>query len=341
MADTRISDIITPELYITYREEEFPEQNALQRSGIFTSPPPEVVSQLNAGGDTINAPYWNYIPRGEPQIPSDDPAVDITPKKVDAAKMRMRKHYWAEAWSSMDLAGILATGKAKDPKEHVLRSLATYWAGAEQTMLLASLDGVKADNEANDSGDMVYSVYSDIASPTAANKFSRSAFDRALNTFGDALGGVGAMAVHSSVYLSMKDNDDIDFVQDSKLEKEIPYFKGAQVIVDDQTTVTAGTNSSKYTSILFGMGSIAKAMANMDRDRVIEDWREPLAGNGGGQTTSVVREDCLMHPMGMDWLEGSVAGVSPTGTELKNAANWDRKHVRKNVKIAFLDTNAA
>lgn len=341
MAITKITDVVTPEIYLAYMAEEFPEQNALVRSGVFTTPPPNVVAQLNAGGDTIQSPYWDYIPRGEPQIPSDVDTTDITPLKVTADKMRMRKQYWVQAWSSMDLAGILATGNAKDPKAHLLRSLGTYWAGAEQTMLFKTLEGVKADNDANDSDDMFYSVYNDVASPTASNKFSRSAFDRALNTMGDALGGVNLIGVHSSVYLSMKDNDDIDFIQDSKLEKEIPMYKGCQVIVDDQATVTTGTNSDKYTTYLLGPGSIAFARASMDPDRVIEDWREPLSGNGGGQTTSVVREDCILHPMGMDWTEASVAGVGPTGTELATATNWDRKYDRKNVKIAFLDTNAA
>ncbi len=341
MAVTKITDIITPEIYLGYRAEQFPELNAFIKSGIYTAPPPDVVSQLNAGGDTIKSPYWDYIPRGAPQIPSDDDASDITPKKVSADKMSMRKHYWVEAWSSMDLTGIMATGNRKDPEGHLLKSLANYWVGAEQTMLIASCIGLFADNAANDSSDMTYSVYSDIASPVAANKFSRSAFDRACNTLGDRMGDVVAIAMHSSVYLSLHDNEDIDFVHDSKLEKDIPHYKGRLVIVDDQMPVTTGTNSDKYTSYLFGRGAFAYAKAALDADYIIESEREALTGNGGGQTTTVVREQCLLHPMGADWLESSVAGVSPTEVELKSAANWDRKYVRKNIKIASLETNAA
>ncbi|MCP4108327.1 MAG: hypothetical protein GY749_22755 [Desulfobacteraceae bacterium] len=341
MAVATISDIITPEIYLGYRAEQAPELNMFLKSGIYTAPPPEVISQLNAGGDTINMPYWDYIARSAPQIPSDASGTSITPKKVTAAKARSRKQYWVEAWSSMDLAGIMATGNRKDPEGHLLKSLSNWWIGAEQTMLIASCIGLFADNLANDSGDMTYSVYSDIASPLAANKFSRSAFDRACATLGDRMGEVVAIAMHSSVYLSLHDNDDIDFVHDSKLEKDIPHYKGRLVIVDDQMPVTAGSNSSKYTSYLFGRGAFAYAKASLDANYVIETDRQALTGNGGGQTTTVVREQCLLHPMGADWLEGSVADISPTEAELKLAANWDRKYVRKNIKIASLETNAA
>lgn len=340
MAVSKIADLITPEVYLQYREEMDPELNALHRAGIFTAPPPDVASQINAGGDIITAPYWDYIPNGFPQIPSDDDTVSITPKKVTGPKMRMRKHNWVEAWSAMDLAGILATGGRKDPLEHVLSSIAKYWHGAEQRALIASLTGMIADNVANDSSDMVYSVYSDIASPVAANKFSGAAFRRACLTLGDRLGDVSAIAMHSTVYGDLKDNEEIDFIQPSELAPRVPTYEGSVVIVDDQMPVTTGTNSDKYTCYLFGRGSVAFQPATLDPDYAVEVYRDALKGNGGGQSTVVIRENALMHPMGMDWLEASVAGVSPTETELKNAANWDRKYVRKNVKIAVLEVNA-
>lgn len=340
MAVSKISDIITPEVYLGYMEEEYPEVNLFVRSGIMGSLPPEVGAQLNAGGRIINMPFWDYLAREAPEITSDDDSASITPKKVTADKDQAVKHYWAKAYSHMDMTGMLATGNRTDPQAHVLRNLAEAWMGAEQAMLISTCKGLFQDNADNDSSDMIYSVYSDIATPVAANKFSRSAFDRACQTLGDRMGDIMAIAMHSSVFLSVQDNDDIDFIQDSKLEKEIPYFKGRLVIVDDNLPVTTGTNSDKYTCYLFGAGAIGYGSAALDADQALEFDRQALKGNGGGQTTMVTRRHCLMHPRGIKWTDSSCAGKSPTSSELELAANWDRVYDRKNIKIAQLDVNS-
>ncbi|MBW8640481.1 hypothetical protein K1W69_25035 [Hoeflea sp. WL0058] len=340
MAITYQSDIITPEVYLGYMKEEFPERNLFVRSGILETPPQEVQSQLNAGGRLINMPFWDYLSRTAPDIVSDDDTVEITPRKVTASKDQAVKHYWAKAYSHMDIAGIMASGHRKDPAGHVLQHLAEDWMGAEQTMLIASCQGLFADNAANDDSDMIFSVYQDIASPTAANRFSRSAFDRACQTMGDRLGDVVAIAMHSSVFLSVQDNDDIDYVQDSKLEKDIPYYKGRLVIIDDQMPVTSGTNSDKYTCYLFGRGAFAYASASLDADQALEYDRSPLKGNGGGQTNMVTRRHCVLHPRGVKWTDASCSGISPTESELVLATNWDRVYDRKNIKLAQLDVNA-
>lgn len=340
MAVTKIADLITPEIYTAYMAEEFPERNMFVRSGIFEAPPPEVTATLQAGGRLINMPFWDYLARQAPAIPSDDDATSITPKKITASKDQAVKHEWVDARSAMDVAGLLATGGRKDPLQHALNRIGEWWMGAEQTMLIASAKGLFADNAANDSSDMIYSVYSDVSSPSAANKFSRSAFDRACQTLGDRLGDISAIAMHSSVFLSVQDNDDIDYVQDSKLEKEIPYYKGRLVIVDDQMPVTSGSNSDKYTCYLFGRGAFGYASRALDAEYALEYDREALKGNGGGQTTMVTRRHVLMHPRGVKWTDSSCAGIGPTEAELATAANWDRVYDRKNIKIAALEVNA-
>lgn len=42
------------------------------------------------------------------------------------------------------------------------------------------------------------------------------------------------------------------------------------------------------------------------------------------------------HPLGFAWVEGTIAGESPTIAELGTAAHWDRVVERKAVPLAFL-----
>lgn len=341
MALNQRADNIEPEVYLSYMEEEYPERNMFVKSGIFATPPATVAAQLNAGGTLINMPYWDYLPVTSGVIPTDNPADILTTQKVTADKDIARKLFRVEGYSGARLAGLLATGDGKAAEKHALRNMGTVWENIEQSMLISTMKGIFADNVANDSGDMVYSVYSDIASPAASNKFSRAAFDRACQTLGDRLGDIACIAMHSTVYLNLQDNDDIEFLQESKLDREIPYFKGRMVIVDDKMPVTAGTNSSKYTCYLFGKGSINYAQQSLPADEALAYEREELQGNGGGVDSMVMRRGLLMHPGGIKWTESSVAGAYPTNAELEAAANWDRVYDRKNIKIAALEVNAA
>lgn len=341
MAFTAITDLITPEVYLNYMQEDYPERNRLLRSGIVVPPPENVQNQMNAGGTVINMPFWDDLGRGEPDIMSDASATLATPAKITADKDQAIKHFWHKSWSSMDVAGMVATGGAKDPVNQIMSRMATWWESAEQGALLASAKGVFADNTANDSGDMTYSIYSDVVSGsiTAANRISGAAVRRARVTMGDFMDEFSAIAVHSAVYVSMADNDEIDFIKPSNAT-EIAMFQGMEVIVDDRMPVTAGTNSPAYGCYLFGRGAFAFTDGAGADLVAFETDRVPAAGNGGGQDTVHTRRHALLHPRGVKFTNASVAALSPTWTELEAAANWDRVYNRKNIRLAQLVVNA-
>lgn len=339
MAVTKLTDIIEPSVYLKYMQEELPEKNRFVRMGITATPPAEVSSQMNAGGSVIDMPYWNDLARGDPDIMSDDDTTDATPAKITAEKDRAVKHYWHKAWSNMDLAGLVATGDRNDPVKVVLDRFGEWWVGAEQRALIASCKGVFADNASNFSSDMIYSVYSDVASPTASNKISQASIDRARLTMGDSLNDLVAISVHSTVYGNMLDNDAIEFVQESQLPGRIPVYNGLMVIVDDQMPVTTGTNSDKYTCYLFGRGAFASTDGALDAEYAFERDRKPASGNGGGQTVVHTRRHTLLHPRGIAF-DGTPAGKSPTTAEMANGANWTRVYERKNIRLAALEVNA-
>jgi hypothetical protein len=114
-------------------------------------------------------------------------------------------------------------------------------------------------------------------------------------------------------------------------------FAGLVVLVSDDHVVTAGSNSSKYTSILYGRGAIAET--DHLPVEAVETERKESSGNGGGQDILHNRRHTLIHPRGFKWLAASVAGKSPLWSEVVDAANWDRVRERKNIRIAFLESN--
>ena len=335
MATTRLTDVIVPEVYETYKAVNNPETTAFFDSGIAVRNP-MLDMKANEGGDTLNVPFWNDLdPADEPNLTSDDPAALATPKKITAGKQVARMAYINQGYSAADLAGEIA---GSDPMQQVANRFGTYWQRQWQRRVIAGLTGVLADNVANDSADMVEDVsIADGNNATSANLFSRSAFTGAGFTLGDQFESTNAIAVHSVVYKRMVDNDDIEFIPDSQGRMTIPTFMGRRVIVDDGMPVEAGgTSGFVYTSVLFGGGAIGygEGMAKTP----VELDRTALAGNGGGIETLIERKSWLIHPFGFQ-ATSTPAADSFSLAELRTAAVWDRVVPRKSVPLAFLKTN--
>lgn len=341
MAVTQVADIIEPSVYLQYMQYERPEQNAFVRSGIVAAPPDDIASQMNAGGWTIDMPEWDDLGREEPDIINDDPSDEAVPSKIGTRQTQAIKHGLHKSWSNMDLSGMKATGNRNDPVSVVLQRMGAYWTYQEQQKVISSVKGVFADNAANDSSDMSFSVYSDVAagSLTSANRLSPAAVNSARLTMGDMLNELVAVAIHSDVYGTMLNGDNTDFERDSQAPFGIGRYMGLDVIVDDTLPVTAGTNTSKYACYLFGRGAFAYMDAAVDAEWAFERYRAPAAGNGGGQTTVHTRRKMLLHPRGFSFTKASMASYSPTNTELATAGNWDRKYDRKKIRLAALYVN--
>lgn len=337
MATVQLTDIIDVTVFQDLPAVDSPERTALYDSGVVVRN--AVLDGLaNSPGKTAELPFWKDIDETvAPNISSDDPGTTATPAKITQGEQISRKLMLNKGLSASDLASELAMGP--DAMTHIRGRVDTYWRRQWQRYLVAASNGVLADNVANDSSDMVHDVASEsIAGQSAATKFSRSNFTSAAFTLGDAFEDIAAIAVHSVVYKTMVDNDDIDFIPDSAGQLTIPTFMGRRVIVDDGMTVTAGTTDGfKYTSVLFGQGAFGwgEGMAKVP----VEVEREASQGNGGGIETLWTRKTQIIHPFGFKFTAGSVSGDSPTLAEMALAANWDRVIDRKNVPLAFLITN--
>jgi len=342
MANTLISDVIVPEVYATYQAVDSPEKTAFFDAGVAVRSALLDGFANGQGGNIKTVPFWKDLDGSvEPNYSSDAAGTSAAPQKVVAGEQIARVAFINQGYSSADIAAELA---GSDPIQRVRNRFGSYWRKAWQRRAIASLNGVLADNVANDGGDMVNNVAAATNTGVGAGTlFSREAFTAAAFTSGDHFDDYNAIAVHSVVYKRMVDNDDIDFIPDSQGQLTIPTFMGRRVIVDDGMpfTAAAGTGGSdaaaKYTSILFASGALGYGEGSARTP--VEVQREAAQGNGGGIETLWERKQWLLHPFGFKFNSATVTGNSPNLANLALAANWDRVVERKNVPLAFLITN--
>lgn len=322
---TRISDIIEPAVFTGYVTQNAMERTALVESGILV--PNDVIrAQLRAGAHSFNVPFWRDLGNEEADTVNDNPADLSVPLKIQTGKQLIRKSFLHQSWSAMNLASELA---GSDALVRIQERVTAYWNRQLQRRLVSTLNGIIADNVANDDGDMVLDISAETG--TAA-EFSPTAVIDATGTLGDAMGSVVGIAMHSDLYRRALKADLIEFVQPSAGSMRMPTYRGLAVIVDDGMPVDAGV----YTCALFGQGAVGYGVTAPVVAEGTEVENLPSAGKGGGQQVLHSRVNLAAHPLGFAWVEGTIAGESPTIAELGAAAHWDRVVERKAVPLAFL-----
>lgn len=335
MATVQISDIYNPLTFDPAVQEKQEELNRFIASGVMVRDA-RLDAQASAGGNIGEMPYGKPLGTQEPNYSDDDPSNLSTPQNVTSSRMRWRLAAQNQSWSTMDLARELAL---QDPVGWITDRIAQYWATNNEKRLIQSAMGVLADNVANDSGDMVISIATDaVGAVTAAETISGNAVIDTLGTLGDSDDAIGVIAVHSTVRDSLRKQDLIAFVRNSEGVLVGEAYLGKTLVVDDSLPAVAGVNRITYTSILFGAGAFGNGEGNVNMPS--ETIRVPGAGNGGGEEVLHSRRSDIIQPVGMDFLSAAIAGQSADQAELALPANWNREFARKQIPLAFLQTNA-
>lgn len=336
MAVTRLTDVVVPSVFNPYMLKETKEKSAIFSSGILREDA-NLANFLSGGGQTVNVPFWKDLPTTEPNTSSDDPAVSATPAKIttgtDIAIRINRNNGWSDADLVAELAGA-------DPMKAIGQRVAAWWARALQGHLVAMLRGVFADNIANAAGDMVRTIGTDaVGASVAAERISAEAILDTAQTMGDASSDLAVLIMHSIQYTALAKLNLIDFIPDSEGRVRFPSYLGYTVIVDDGVPAIAGTNRVMYWTFLIGRQAIG--WAESPPAVPTETIRKPDQGNGGGVEELWSRRQYIMHPYGIKFTSASLAGKSPTNTELTTATNWTRvAPERKQVSLALLRSNS-
>lgn len=335
MATVQIADIYNPLTFGAFSDEAQIELNRFISSGVLMLDA-GISAQASQGGNIGELTGFKPLGTDEPNYSNDVVGTTSTPKNTTKYTMKYRLASQNQSWSTMDISRELAL---KDPVGAITSRIGQYWATNNERRVIQSAMGVLADNVANDSGDMVIDIATDGAGAiAAAETISGDAVLDTLQTSGDHKMNYSAIALHSVVFTSLQKQNLIDYIPNARGEITIPTYMGLTVVVDDSLPAVAGTNRITYTSILFGSGAFAGGQGRVLNASEMD--RTPAAGNGGGEESIYSRRADILHPLGFDFLSASVAGQSATQAELATATNWNRVWERKNINLAFLQTNA-
>lgn len=338
MATRRLADVFTPELFNeAVLIENLTKLNIIQ-SGLVTNDP-LLADYANSDSNTGTLNFDDDLGDDDPNIQSDDPAVESTPLKTGSKQAKWIRNFWHQSWSAMTLARELHHSQ-QDPLTLISNRAANYWDRVYQRYAASIIVGIVADNIANDSGDMVLDLaVGDGTAPAVANYVSANSLIEAEATMGDSVGELSMMIVNSQVYTRMRQLDLIDFESPSAQDTLFGLYQGKTVIVNDSTALVGsdGTNA-EYDTILAGQGVLGLGQGMPEIPSETE--REPAKGNGGGEDILHFRNENVLHPYHFSY-EGTPAGQSPTRTEFEAATSWDRINDRKNIPLVVVRSNNA
>lgn len=328
MAKTTVSDVIIPSVFAPYFINRTAEKSALFRSGIIGTDA-ELDRIASGEGNTFNLPFWDDL-SGASEGLSDSSA--LTVGNITADKDVAVKHFRGRAWSANDLAKYLA---GSNPMEAIGDLVATYWARRMQKdILIPTLKGVFATALASSHTHDV--AIEDGDNAAAANLIGDDQVIEAITgLLGDAWEEIEGLVMHSVPFKRLQKLDLIEFAPISEQDIMIPRFLGREVIVDDGVPTQAGGNSgTKYTTYLFGRGSVGFGDGGPVASEAAETDRDVLAGDD----ILVTRRHFILHPRGLAFT-GTPSGQTPTTGELETGGNWTKKYEDKQIRITQLITN--
>ena len=327
MAETRLTNAIVPDVFTGYTVEPTIYRSRFYKSGVLAINA-GISGLLSGGGETYNLPFWQDIAGTSGDVPVE--GTDATVNNLAAKKQIFRKQARNKVWGSNDLVPVFS---GSDPITAAGDMVMNYWSQAYDIIAAKSIYGVILDNVANDSGDLVNDVSGGTGS---ASYFSDDAVIDAQAKLGEN-GTVGrgdqtdfaAILVHPATYAYMRKQDLIDFIPVSGQARPVEMYMGMEVIVDRNATLV----STVYYSYIFKPGFLQYGTTTAG---YIPTELERDALDGFGIDKLITRRVFAIHPVGFQFVETGVSGVTPTDAELAAAAQWDRVFNAENVGMVCL-----
>jgi len=334
MAKTGVADIIIPTEFEKYAIERTAELAQFGQCGIIEASP-QFDRIAAGGGREVKMPFWKDLTATR-QILSD--SAPMTVNKITADQDIARIQNDGQTFSVNHLAEVIS---GDDPMQAIVDLVAEYWARQDEGLLVSCLKGMFG--AASMAGNLLAIHSESVAGTSSSTRLNGATFVDACAKLGDRADRLTAVAMHSATEAALRKLDLIDFIPDSEGKAMLRTFQGRRVVVDDNLPTRAGsTDGTVYTSYLFGQGAFAKGSAMLDTPlqgghgtEGVELWRAGLDSD----TDLINRRRFILHPRGVKFTSASVAGDSPTNTELETQSNWVRVWENKNVRIVAVTHN--
>ena len=292
------------------------EKQTFVSSGIFGSDTEiqDAISGMKKG-TTIEVDYLVEPEFVEPEY-GDDSNVDITPQNIGEDMYRAAVMFPNVAFAEKSIVKVLrAHANENDGLEALIAYIAKYWDKYKQRQAFAIIQGILADNVANDGGDLIESI---------AGPFTYTATVNALAKRGDSIVELMDHAfMNSTVYKERLIAGEIETVKEEDTGLEMSTWNGMRVHVDNILKPVAG----KSLTILAKSGTFVEASVDMSANGMmpLEYERSGKKGRGAGLTEVISRVGGLWHPGGWDYTKTTQSGLTRNLAETALADNWDRK----------------
>lgn len=305
MAETKLSDMIVPEVFGNYVQNLSLKTNRFVQSNILTNDP-VLGARLTQAGVSITVPFINDLPEDDPQVWND--TSDISVGNLSSGKQVAQKMYQAKAFGATDFSQLVSGA----PIEQVIGSrFANYWVRQDAKLLINTLSGVFGVAKVKNS-----KLYDATAITPSASDFSARGFIGAKALMGDlADQTLTGIAVNSATYAQMQANGLIDTIQQQNAATPFGTYNGLSIVVDDDIPVDL-TDKKKptTTSYIFGTGSVAYSQNIWST----ATKRDELTN--GGQDDVVQKRIATIHVVGTS-IKSPVADASIA--DMAKSTNWE------------------
>ena len=306
------------------------EKSVLWNSGLIVNDA-ELTKMMQANvGTSFEFDYFNDIGDDEANL-SDDSNTKVGTKKITTGKERATASFRNQAWGEKSITkNLSATG---DALAAITGRVGAYWGRQMDRTTIAIINGIIADNIANNASDMV--------NGQTGKSIDIGMILDTIQTAGDASDMLGGMITHSAIRTKLKKDGVTDKIYSDKGIYLYEALAGLRLLITD--TTPSGTKipsgaAGDYLSYIVGTSALGYGEGTPEMPT--ELVRDGKSGNGGGETSLINRKHFAIHPYGFDFQSASVAGLTPTNAEYEDVANWKRKAHRKRVPIAALIATA-
>ena len=327
MAQTTISDLWTPDIWIQGMREKERTAPALLNSGVAVRSPKfdEIAS---GAGISANIPFYKDITDDADGIQVENTAPTL--KEIASGKQIVPILNRVVGYDVTALAGQVS---GSDPVGEILAQLGARRAKGRQSTFISILRGAfGGGDDANGSASKLTSMRVELfdesgADATSDQKMSADAFITAKALLGEVQDGLeqGAILTHPNIVaqLEILDKESFKSGVESGLSFTVKAYRGIPIFTS-LSLVRAGTTSGYvYETYILGKGTVGigeKAQSNKvgDVSSLLLDETEIAKNN----LSVYDRTRYLVHLNGMKWV-GTPAGQSATDAELATIGNWD------------------